>query len=411
MNKTQKGEVMKTKLFKTSSFLLAGLIIFSACEDEADVINLGDAVGTWELSGLTGRYERKIVTGTDIEYSADKHDLVATWKDAAGFAAVTGTDAAFVTAATNQTLASFKAGDNAPGFPRDAAFDAALLTATGIKMTVDLLDSKSADTKGTYTVTGTYPSLRLNEDKCETYLMIPPPQINDSGDWTVNYDTGVFELSPVVDIDQVLPPFKDGKFTVNRDATPATFSLNFLDRDAHDSKYSEVKTAWNEADDRVLTGIHALPLNAAGGFDPTASTDPSPEGYIMNAALAPWGLFLTYYALNVLGETAAKVADVKNPLTDLNGDGAITPLDMVGYMHADNLAEGGGKTAFGMPYAILVDSTNPAAPAVRDDSATDFALTGLATGAGGKLKWALTGVCMPVNETIQFNSSWTEKTQ
>jgi hypothetical protein len=64
-----------------------------------------------------------------------------------------------------------------------------------------------------------------------------------------------------------------------------------------------------------------------------------------------------------------------------------------------------------MPYAILVDSTNPAAPAVRDDSATDFALTGLATGAGGKLKWALTGVCMPVNETIQFNSSWTEKTQ
>ena len=402
---------MKIKLFKTSSFLLAGLIIFSACEDEADVINLGDAVGTWELTGLTGLYTREIITKEGVKNSADKYDLVASWKDAAGFAAATGTDAAFVTAATNQTLASFKAGDNAPGFPRSAAFDESALTATGIKMEVDLLDSKSADTKGTYTVKGTYPSLRLDEDNCETYLMIPPPQINDSGDWTVNYDTGVFQLSPVVDIDQVLPPFDDGKFTVNRDVTPAKFTLNFLDRDSHDSKYSEVKTAWNEADDRVVTGINALPLNAAGGYDPTATTDPSPEGYIMDESLAPWGKFLTYYALNVLGETAAKVADVKNPLTDLDGDGAITPFDMVGYMHADNLAGGGGRTAFGIPYLLLVDSTNPLAPAVRNDSATDFALTGLATGAGGKLKYTLTGLCMPVNETIQFNSSWTEKTQ
>ena len=65
-----------------------------------------------------------------------------------------------------------------------------------------------------------------------------------------------------------------------------------------------------------------------------------------------------------------------------------------------------------MPYALLVNSTNPAAPAAVDDSAADFALAGLATGAGGKMKYVITkGVCMPVNETIQFNSSWTEAIQ
>jgi hypothetical protein len=242
--------------------------------------------------------------------------------------------------------------------------------------------------------------------------MIPPPQINDTGDWTANYDTGVFELAPVVGIDQVLPPFNDGKFTVNRDVEPAAFTLNFLDRDGHDSQYSQVKTTWAEADDRVVSGLNGLPVNAAGGWDPTATTDPTSEAYIMSPTLASWGGFLTWYAFNISAETSVKATDVKNPLTDLDGDGAITPVDMVVYMHADNLAGGGGVTAFGMPYALLVNSTNPAAPAVVDDSAADFALAGLATGAGGKMKYVITkGVCMPVNETIQFNSSWTEAVQ
>jgi hypothetical protein len=412
MNKTQKGEAMNSKLFKTFTFLLGGMIIFSSCEDEESVINLGEAVGTWTLSGLSGTYTREIITKEGVKNSADKYDLVASWKDAAGFAAATGADAAFVTAATNQTLISLKAGDNAPGFPRTAVFDKSSLAATGISMEVDLLDSKSADTKGTYTVKGTYPSLRLKEPECATYLMIPPPQISDKGDWTANYVTGLFELGPAIGgAEQVLPPFTNGVFTVNRDISPASFTLNFLDRDAHDSKYAEVKPSWNEAEDRVVSGINAIPLNELGAWDPTANTDPSSEGYIMNAALVPWGMFLTYYALNVLAETAAKISDVKNPLTDLDGDGAITPLDMVRYMHADNLAGGGTKTAFGMPYKMLLDSTNPASPVVVNDSQTDFALTGLATGAGGRLKFALTGVCMPVNETIQFNTTWTEKTE
>ena len=401
---------MKSNLTKTLSLFMGGLLLFSACEDKDDSPNLGDAVGTWTMVGLTGTYERKVITKEGVAHSADAYPLVANWVDAAGFAAAAGADAAFVKAATSQTLAAFKAGDNAPGFPRNAEFNAAQLAATGIQMEVDLLDSKSSDTPGTYTVKGTYPSLRLDETLCRTYLMLPPPQINDTGDWTANYDTGVFTLSPVVDIDQVLPLFPDGKFKVNREVEPATFNLDFLDRDGHDALYSQVQNTWDEANDRVVSGLNALPVNAGGGWDPDATSDVTSEAYIMQAALAPWGGYLTWYALNVLGEVKTKIADVKAPLTDLNGDTKIDAVDMIMYMHADNLAGGGGKTAFGIPYLLLVDSTNPAAPAFTNDSGSDWAVTGLATGAGGKLKYRIDmGVCMPVNETIQFKSLWNEK--
>ena len=324
---------MKSNLTKTLSLFMGGLLMFSACEDKDDSPNLGDAVGTWTMVGLTGTYERKVITKEGVAHSADAYPLVANWVDAAGFAAAAGADAAFVKAATSQTLAAFKAGDNAPGFPRNAEFNAAQLAATGIQMEVDLLDSKSSDTPGTYTVKGTYPSLRLDETLCRTYLMLPPPQINDTGDWTANYDTGIFTLSPVVDIDQVLPPFPDGKFKVNREVEPATFNLDFLDRDGHDALYSQVQNTWDEANDRVVSGLNALPVNAGGGWDPAATSDVTSEAYIMQAALAPWGGYLTWYALNVLGEVAAKVADVKAPLTDLNGDTKIDAVDMLSLIH------------------------------------------------------------------------------
>jgi len=405
---------MISKYFKSLSLLLAGIVVFSACEDKDSSPNLGDAVGKWQLVALEGMYHRKVVSGTGITQTQDNYKLWANWKDAAGFAAATGADLAVVTGATNQNLASYTAGDNAPGFPRPAQFDAATLAATGISMTVELLDSKSKDTPGTYNVKGTYPSLRLNPETCTTYLMIPPPQINDTGDWTVDYTNGNFTLAPVVDIDQVLPPFDDGDFMVNRDVEPATFMLAFEDRDSHDSRYAEIKPSgsWSEADDRVITGLSAIPVNAAGGWDPDAETDPVAEAYIMSATLAYWGNYLTWYAFNISAEATVKAADVKNPLTDLNADGKIDATDMVAYMHYDNLASGGGKTSFGMPYALLVDSSNPAAPVPVDDSASDFALAGLATGAGGKMKYVINdGLCMPVNETIDFISNWTEVTQ
>ena len=197
---------------------------------------------------------------------------------------------------------------------------------------------------------------------------------------------------------------------MNGDAGKMT--IDFLDRDNSSSRYSEVMAAWSEADDRVISGLSQLPVNTAGGFF-TSPADPgagalASSAYIAIPALAPWGGYLTWYAFNISAEASVKAADVKNPLTDLDGDGSLTAVDMIIYMHADNLAGGGSVSAFGIPYALLVDSSNPAAPAAVNDSATDFALAGLATASGGKMKYTiLNGLCMPVDETISFASQWT----
>ena len=418
MNETQKGEIMNSKLFKTFSILLAGVIVFSACEKDDPVI-YGDVVGTWNLSALTGTYDRKVVTKEGVEYSADSYDLVASWDDAAGFAAAAGVDAALVKSITDFELASWEAGDNAPGFPTTNVFDAAALAALGIVMQGVFDDAPSKDKPGTYKITGTYPSVRLNTETCTPYLTVP--QINDQGNYTLTFDAtdaaGTIALAPATDLEQVLPPFPDGKFAVNGDA--GTLNIDFLDRDSHGSRYTEVMAGWSEADDRVISGLSQLPVNTLGGFfttpdDPNASEETSASGYVADAALAPWGPegagfgYLTWYSFNIILEISVKAADVKSPLTDLDGDGELTPTDMIIYMHADNLAGGGGTSYVGIPYALLVDSSNPAAPAPVNDSATDFALSGLATGAGGKMKFTiLSGLCMPVDETIDFKSGWT----
>jgi len=408
---------MNSKLFNTFSLLLGGMIVFSACDDDPAPVHNGDVVGTWNLSGLTGTYNRKVVTGSGIANSADAYNLVATWDDAAGFAAALTslgmpTDAAFITGATNQTLATWAAGDNAPGFPTTNVLDAAALAASGIVMKGVFDDAPGKGEPATYTITGTYPSIQLNTETCTPYLTVP--QINDRGNYTLTFDAtdaaGKIELSPATDLEQVLPPFPDGTFTVNGDAGKLT--IDFLDRDNSSSRYSEVMAAWNEADDRVISGLSQLPVNTAGGFF-TSPADPgagalASSAYIGAASLAPWGGYLTWYAFNVSAEASVKAADVKNPLTDLDGDGSITAGDMIVYMHADNLAGGGGESAFGIPYELLVDSSNPAAPAVVNDSATDYTLAGLATGSGGKMKFTiLNGLCMPVDETISFASQWT----
>jgi hypothetical protein len=409
---------MNSKLFKTFSFLLGGMIVFTACDDDPAPVHNGDVVGTWNLSALTGTYNRKVVTGSGIEHSADHYDLVASWDDAAGFAAALTsfgmpTDEAVIIAATNQKMGNgWAAGDNAPGFPLTSTSDAAALAAVGVVMKGVFDDAPGKGEPATYKITGTYPSIQLNTETCTPYQTIP--QINDQGNYTLTFDAtdaaGKIELSPATDLDQVLPPFPDGKFTVNGDAGKMT--IDFLDRDNSSSRYSEVMAAWSEADDRVISGLSQLPVNTAGGFF-TSPADPgagalASSAYIGATSLASWGGYLTWYAYNIIAETSQKVADVKNPLTDLDGDGTITPVDMVIYMHADNLAGGGGESAFGIPYTMLVDSSNPAAPAAVNDSATDFTIAGILTGSGGKMKFTiLNGLCMPVDETIEFASQWT----
>jgi len=385
--------------------ILLSLIVF--CFAQNNTSTKTDIARKWNLSLLKLTYERKVVTGSGIEHSADKYDLVASWNDAAGFAAVTGNDAAFITGATNQTLESFTAGDNAPDFPLTSTLDAEYLVAAGVVMKGVFDDAPGNDKTGTYTITGTYPSIQLNTETCTPYLKIS--QINDQGDYTLTYDAtdaaGTIAFAPELSLPQVLPPFPDGKFTVDGGAGKLT--IDFLDRDSHSSRYSEVMAAWSEADDRVISGISQWPVNTAGEYFTTAEDpdagDLTSEAYIYSpTALAPWGGYLTWYAFNVIAEASVKAADIKNPLTDLDGDGSITPVDMIVYMHADNLASGGSVSAFGIPYAMLVDSSNPQVPAAVNDSATDFSLAGLATASGGKMKYTINALCMPVDETINI---------
>ena len=67
-------------------------------------------------------------------------------------------------------------------------------------------------------------------------------------------------------------------------------------------------------------------------------------------------------------------------------------------------AGGGGKTAFGLPYTLLVDSSNPQLPVPANDSARDLDLSNLA--AGGKMKYKVVGLCVPTNEIVTVKSKW-----
>ena len=52
---------MKSKLIKGLSIFLGGMIMFTACEDEDNSPNLGDAVGLWDLTGLKGTYNLSLI--------------------------------------------------------------------------------------------------------------------------------------------------------------------------------------------------------------------------------------------------------------------------------------------------------------------------------------------------------------
>jgi len=401
---------MNTKLYKIFSVTLTGLIIFSACDKDEGTVN-GDIVGTWSMVGLSGTYTRTVAVPAgqpaDTEYAH-----VASWKDAA---AVMGA----LAPAADQKIITHKDNEAMTGFPQSVSYNTATLAAASIAMTLDIQDASSSGDAATYTLKGTYPTVRLDATVCRTAGTVAP--IDDQGLYQVDIDPGTeadkpgnFSIAPDINLgDQVLPPFPDGKYSVNTTGEVDKLTIDFNDRDAHDELYTQVKATWNEGTgpgtgDRGHTGIYELPVDATTGAFGTAGT-PAAEGYIMQAALAPWGGYLTWYAFNINAETAAKKADVKNPLTDLDGDGNITPADMIAYMHMDNLANAGQKTALGMPYSVLVDSSDPLAPAPRNDSDHDMDISGGAAtiAAGGKMTYVFsTGTCFPHNETITFTANF-----
>ena len=412
---------MNIKLYKIFSVALTGLILFSACDKDEGTVN-GDIVGTWSMVGLSGTYTRTVAVPAgepaDTEYAH-----VASWKDAA---AVMGA----LAPAADQKIVKHKDNEAMTGFPQSVSYNAATLAANSIAMTLDIQDASSSGDAATYTLKGTYPTVRLDATVCRTAGTVAP--IDDQGLYQVDIDPatgsdklGNFSIAPDINLgDQVLPPFPDGRYSVNTTGEVDKLTIDFNDRDAHDELYAQVKSTWNEGTgpgtgDRGHTGIYELPVDATTGAFGTTGT-PAAEGYIMQTALATWGGYLTWYAFNIIAETSAKVADVKNPLTDIAGpagtpDGTIDAVDMIAYMHMDNLAIGGQSTALGMPYALLVDSSTDLNgdgvpdPVPNNDSDHDMDISGGAAtiAAGGKMTYVFsTGTCFPHNETITFTADF-----
>ena len=401
---------MKSKLMKISSIFLAGVLVFSACEDEEAGLVNGDIVGTWKLVELNGKYVRTVDTDTPIAHYGQ-------WNLAD---AVLGANAALAL----QPFVTHNNGDVMTGFPIESANNSDALAAAGISMQLTTQDASSAGEGATYTLTGSYPTIRTDLDACRTAAAVAA--IEDQGKYWVDWgypgdvynsgalvaDPGNFMIQrdPAITGEQVLPPFHDGSATVTpgTNGAPDVANLSFFDRDSHSDLHADIGTTWSETADRVVSAVFELPVDpATGAFGPTGT--PAAEGYVMNAALAPWKGYLTWYAFNVSVQTGAQAQDVKNPLQDLDGSGAVDVTDMVLFMHADNLAGGGGATALGMPFALLVNSTDPTAPVLVDDSAGDLDPSGgpATMAAGGKLTYVFAnGTCFNVDETIQFDAKF-----
>ena len=395
---------MNSKLYKIFTGALMSVMIFSACEDAKEVVdvveevilNNGDIVGAWTLTGLVGTYARSV----DMPTGTDSIVKYAYWKDAAAL----GIDPEL----TKQAIITLKQDYPMPGFPQVASYNKATLAAFSIAMTLTAQDAATVGAGATYTLKGTYPTTRLDDINCRTAGTVAP--IDDQGLYYVNKNTrtgvvkaGNFSIAPDINLgDQVLPPFPDGTYNV---ADSSKLTIGFYDRDAHDVLYAEVKDTWDEAADRGSTGIFEMPVDATTGAF-AATGDRAAEGYVQSPLLAAWSGYFTAYALVVQGELAylgAVAATGAITVVDVDQDGAITSADLAYYMatHPTSTTQ-----VLGLPYAALVSAATGAV-VFTNDSDHDLDLSGGAATAalGGKLTYHFpTGTCFPHNETITFEA-------
>ena len=125
--------------------------------------------------------------------------------------------------------------------------------------------------------------------------------------------------------------------------------------------------------------------------------------YIKEPELAGWGFFLTFYALGFKVEAGYLLEDPSSPIygQDLTGDGVIDVNDAVTYIITNPTTVG----TLGLPYSLLMTTETSGVVAV-DDSGHDFDPAN--PGLGGKLTYIIDAVCIPVNELIIFESTWTK---
>ena len=175
---------MQSKRYSIATMVL-GLLIFNiACEEELagpddDVTPMHLLEGTWELTGLTATYVRDIALPADSA-AGDSFSVDAYW-DLASI--VLGESAALA----DLHLFAFFEGDtlldSTVALPTPAH-----LEALGLEMEVVFKDD------GTYTLGGTYPTIRLDEAACRSGLIVAP--IVDAGNFTMDYLTGTLGISP-----------------------------------------------------------------------------------------------------------------------------------------------------------------------------------------------------------------------
>tara|TARA_Y100000739_G_scaffold200150_1_gene184169 strand:- start:439 stop:1722 length:1284 start_codon:yes stop_codon:yes gene_type:complete len=415
---------MKKLLSKVLFLTISSTLLFTSCEDDEKVVNNGDVVGEWELVGYSAAYSR-IVTVPAGQDKSQRYKHVVDWDangdagTAAFFQAIGGTSSPGYLGAS-QTLIDVGDGENVPGFPRTLNLPTPEAL-EGFKVDLELitLDAPSKGADASYEVKGTYPTVR--QANCQTTITVA--SITDEGLYKIDVDAngnakpGNFMIQPDPTLGgAVLAPFMDGSYKITKGVEGSAephdvMNIAYKDRDGHDVKYAEVQSAWNEGDDRVIQGYGNV-FNDANGNIASADPDPTvlnPEfsgGYIINPAIpAFWGNQFTFYFYNINVAATSQVTDTKNPLTDLDGDGTIGAGDMIVFMHYDNLAGGNGATAFGVPYTVLVDSSNPQQPVPVNDSNRIF--SGANAAAGGKMYFKVRdAVCVPTNEIIDIDSYW-----
>lgn len=341
-------------------------LTITACEEAAEDDQVGALVDSWQLTDLKVDWMRDVACpeGTDPD---TLYTLTASWNQAQ---TIFGGDAS----QADSILATLAVGDTI--LDTTVAFNAAVLVFMEIAVTVTFAEDF------TYTLTGTYPALRLVSDSCKTELVIP--QISDAGIYEADYITGRLGIRPG-EFDQVLPSFDDGQFAFSEDGK--TLIISYVDRDGHDQRITETGVTWDEVENRVIHGAAELPVNiVTGAFSQDGLLRQS--GYIMDSSgrLASWGNYLTFFALTILGAADELIASGEVVTFE-------EALALIGQWADAELNE----PQTGLPFATLLNN----------DSGRDFDPQDI--GAGGKLTYVINPVCIPVNEIIHFQTTWNKK--
>jgi len=345
---------------------ITGLALtITACEEAAEDDQVGSLVGTWQLTDLKVDWVRDVASpeGTDPDTA---YTITASCNEVETYSWIDATEA-------DRILAEFVVGDII--LDTTVALSAFLLVYLQISMTATFSEDF------TYALTGTYPALRLVPDSCKTKLVIP--QISDAGIYGVDYIAGRLGIMPG-EFDQVLPSFDDGQITFSDDED--TLTISYVDRDGHDQRIAETGETWDETENRVIHGAADLPVNiVTGAFSQDGLLRQS--GYIMDSSgrLASWRNYLTFFALTILG-----VAD------ELIASGEVVTFEealvIIGQWADEDLNE----PQTGLPFATLLNN----------DSGRVFDPQDI--GTGGKLTYVINPVCVPVNEIIYFETTWSK---